>query len=160
MSKTEEKLKNLAAKNPASGWKEKVAFRIANKAWLKKSTRISLRILDAIDDKGWNQTDLAKALEVSRQQVSKLLKGRNDFKLSTIVKLEEVLGIQLQAILGDHEEVVSEEILREKVNQEMMEYHRRWAHTQQYFSLKNQKLNPQLVMAVEPSPEDDYALAG
>lgn len=160
MSKTEEKLKNLAAENPASNWKEKVAFRKENKAWLKKSTRISLRILDALDDKDWNQTDLANALGVSRQQVSKFVKGGNDFQLSTIVKLEEVLGIQLQAILADNESVVTEEIIREKVTQEITDYHRRWAHTQKYLSLKNQKSNPQLVMAVEPSPEDEYALAG
>lgn len=109
MSKTEEKIKNLAAENPASGWKEKVAFRKENKTWLKKSTHISLRILDALEDKGWNQTDLANALDVSRQQVSKLLKGENDFKLSTITKLEEVLGIQLQVILEDNEKVVKKE---------------------------------------------------
>ncbi|WP_162415863.1 helix-turn-helix transcriptional regulator [Cyclobacterium roseum] len=160
MSKTEEKIKNLAAENPASGWKEKVAFRIANKTWLKKSTRISLRILDALDDKGWNQTDLANILGVSRQHVSKLVKGRNDFKLSTIAKLEEVLEIRLQVILAENEQVVTEEIICDRVNQEIMDYHRKWALTQQYFSLKQQKTNPQLVMAVEPSSEDDYAKAG
>ncbi|WP_051260914.1 helix-turn-helix transcriptional regulator [Algoriphagus marincola] len=160
MSKTEEKLKNLATENPASGWKEKVKYRSQNKAWIKKSTRISLRILDALDENGWNQTDLAKALGVSRQLVSKMVKGPNDFQLSTISKLEEVLGIQLQAILAEDELVVTEEVIREKVNQEITDYHRKWAHTQQYLSLKNQKSNPQLVMVVEPSPEDDYALAG
>jgi len=120
MSKTEEKIKILAAENAASGWKEKVAFRLANKAWLKKSTRISLRILDALDDKGWNQTDLAMALGVTRQHVSKLVKGGNDFKLSTIVKLEEVLGIQLQVILAEGEQIVKEDLIRTQVNEENM----------------------------------------
>lgn len=160
MSKTEEKLKNLAAENPASGWKEKVEYRSQNKAWIKKSTRISLRILDALDEKGWNQTDLAKALGVSRQLVSKMVKGPNDFQLSTITKLEDILGIQLQAILAEDELVVTEEFIREKVNQEITEYHRRLVLTQQYFSLRNQKPNPQAVMAIEPMPEDEYALAG
>ncbi|MDO8968801.1 helix-turn-helix transcriptional regulator [Algoriphagus sp.] len=99
----EEKLKNLAAQNHPSNWKEKVEYRIKNKAWLKKSTRISFRILDALDDKGWNQTDLANALGVSRQQVSKLVKGDNDFKLSTIAKLEEILRIELLVILAGNE---------------------------------------------------------
>jgi len=160
MNKTEDKIKNLAAENPISGWKGKVVYRKENKTWLKKSTRISLRILDALDDKGWNQSDLAKALDVTRQQVSKIVKGGNDFRLSTIAKLEEVLEIQLQAILADNEQVVTDETIRDQVNQEITEYHRRWAHTQQYLSLKNQKSNPHLVMAVEPSPEDEYALAG
>lgn len=160
MSKTEEKLKNLATENPASNWKEKVEYRSQNKAWIKKSTRISLRILDALDDMKWNQTDLAKALGVSRQQVNKMVKGPNDFQLSTITKLEEVLGIQLQAILAEDELVVTEGIIREKVNLEITDYHRKWALTQQYFSLRNQKPNPQAVLAVEPMPEDEYALAG
>jgi ribosome-binding protein aMBF1 (putative translation factor) len=117
MNKTEDKIKQLAAENPTSGWKEKVTYRKENKAWLKKSTRISLRILDALDEKGWNQTDLANALNVTRQQVSKLVKGGNDFKLSTIAKVEEVLGIKLQVILADNEKVVTQEMIRDQVNQ-------------------------------------------
>ncbi|MDR7130175.1 transcriptional regulator with XRE-family HTH domain [Algoriphagus sp. 4150] len=160
MSKTEEKLKNLAAKNPPSNWKEKVAYRKENKAWLKKSTRIALRILDALDDKGWKQTDLAKALGVTRQQISKLVKGQNDYKLSTITQLEKVLKIQLQAILAENEQVMTEEMIKEKVKEEITDYHRKLTLTQQYFELKNQKPNPHTVMAVEPSAEDGYALAG
>ncbi|WP_075351244.1 helix-turn-helix domain-containing protein [Algoriphagus marinus] len=160
MSITEEKLKNLAAKNPTSNWKEKVAFRKENKAWIKKATRIALRILDALDDKGWNQTDLAKALGVTRQQVSKLVKGQNDYKLSTLTQLEKVLEIQLQAILAENEQVMTEEMIKERLNEEITDYHRKWVLTQQYFNLKNQKPNPQLVMAVEKASEDDYAMAG
>ncbi|WPR77038.1 helix-turn-helix transcriptional regulator [Algoriphagus sp. NG3] len=160
MSNTEEKLRNLAAKNPPSNWKEKVAFRKENKAWLKKSTRISLRILDALDDKGWNQTDLAKALGVTRQQISKLVKGQNDYKLSTITQLEKVLEIQLQAILAENEQVMTEEMIKDKVKEEITDYHRKLTLTQQYFELRNQKPNPHTVMAVEPSTEDGYALAG
>lgn len=73
-----------------------------------------MRILDALDDKDWNQTDLANALGVSRQYISKLVKGRNDFKLSTIAKLEEVLEIRLQVILAENEQVVSGERISEK----------------------------------------------
>lgn len=160
MSNTEEKLKNLAAKNPTSNWKEKVAFRKENKAWLKKSTRVALRILDALDDKGWSQADLARELGVTRQQVSKLVKGKSDFKFSTVSQLEKVLEIQLQAILAEGELVMSEEMIQERVNQGVTDYHRKLALTQQYFELKNQKSNPHTVMAVEPTSEDEYALAG
>jgi plasmid maintenance system antidote protein VapI len=65
--------------------------------------------LDTLDEKGWNQSDLAQALGVSRQQVSKMLKGENDFQLSTISRLEEVLGIELQVILAENEQVVLKE---------------------------------------------------
>ncbi|PZX57024.1 helix-turn-helix protein [Algoriphagus ratkowskyi] len=160
MSNTEQKLKNLAAKNPTSNWKEKVAFRKENKAWLKKSTRVALRILDALDDKDWSQADLARELGVTRQQVSKLVKGQSDFKFSTVSQLEKVLDIQLQAILAEGEVVMSEEMIEERVNQGVTDYHRKLLLTQQYFELKNQKSNPFTVMAVEPNSEDEYALAG
>lgn len=160
MSITEEKIKKLASENSTSNWKEKVAFRKENKAWLKKSSRIALRVLDALDEKRWNQTDLAKELGVTRQQVSKLVKGQNDFKLSTITQLEKALGIQLQAILADGEFVMSEEMIQERVNQGVTDYHKKWMMTQQYFVLKNQKSDPQTVMAVESINEDEYALAG
>ena len=160
MSKTEEKLKHLAAQNPPSKWKEKVAYRKENKTWIRKATRISLRVLDALDEKGWSQAQLARALEVTPQQVTKIVKGENDFKLSTVSKLEAVLGIQLQAILAPDEQVTTEEMIRVKVQEEIMDYHQRWAHTQQYLSLKYQKTDPQLVMAIEPASEDDFAMAG
>jgi transcriptional regulator with XRE-family HTH domain len=160
MNKTEEKIKKLAAENPVSDWKDKVAYRKENKDWLQKSTRIALRILDALEEKNWNQTDFANALGVTRQQVSKLLKGGNDFKLSTIAKIEEVLGIKIQAILAEDEIVVTEEIIRARVTNELAEYHRKWSLTQQYFNLKNIKINPSVVMALEPSEEDTYAKAG
>ena len=112
MSKTEEKLKHLAAQNPPSKWKEKVTYRKENKAWIRKATRISLRVLGALDEKGWSQAQLARALEVTPQQVSKIVKGENDFKLSTVSKLEAVLGIQLQIILAPDEQVMTEEMIR------------------------------------------------
>jgi len=95
MSKTEGKLKYLAAQNRPSNRKEKVAYRKENKARFKKSTRISLRILDALDEKVWSRADLARALEVTPRQVTKILKVASDLKLSPLAKLEAVLGIQL-----------------------------------------------------------------
>jgi ribosome-binding protein aMBF1 (putative translation factor) len=160
MNNTEEKLKNLAAKNPISTWKDKVTYRKENKAWLKKSTTVALRVLDALDHKGWSQSDLARELGVSRQQVSKLVKGQSDFKFSTVSQLEKALNIQLQTILLENEQVMTEEMIQERLNIEITDYHRKWSHTQHYFNLKNQKPNPHLVMAVEPSTEDDYAMAG
>ncbi|MEB2780015.1 helix-turn-helix transcriptional regulator [Algoriphagus sp. C2-6-M1] len=88
-------LKDLAAKNPSSNWKDKVVFRKENKVWLKSSRKIAWCILDALDDKGWNQKDLAKALSVTPKQVGQMVKGEFDFNLSTISKLERVLAIDL-----------------------------------------------------------------
>jgi len=155
MGPTEENLKNLAAKNPSSSWKDKVAYRKENKGWLKKSTRVAFRVLDALDDKGWRQSDLARELGVTRQQVSKLVKGQSDFKLSTVSQLEKVLNIQFQVILLDNEQVMTEELIQERLKIEITDYHRKWAYTQQYLKLKNKGTNPQVVMVVDPSSEDE-----
>jgi ribosome-binding protein aMBF1 (putative translation factor) len=85
----------------------KIVWRKANKDWLRKSVDIALRIMDALDDLGWNKARLAKELGVSPQQVSKYVKGEENFKLETICKLEKVLGIELITILTSDQEVVS-----------------------------------------------------
>lgn len=99
-------LQVLLEKSGMSPFHEKIAYHNANREWLNKSFEISLIILDAIDDKGWSQSQLAEKLEVSRQQVSKYLNGKNDFKLSTIAKLEGVLGIELITIFQADEFVM------------------------------------------------------
>jgi transcriptional regulator with XRE-family HTH domain len=86
---------------------KKVAWRKANKAWLRKSSEIALRILDALDELGWNKAKLAEALGVSPQQVSKYVKGEENFKLETLCKLEKVLRIKLITVLQADEEVVA-----------------------------------------------------
>ncbi|KYG75720.1 helix-turn-helix transcriptional regulator [Roseivirga spongicola] len=93
-------LADLKKDMPQSSFHEKVAFQRENKNWLDKSFEISLTILDAIDEKGWNQTQLADKLGVSRQRVSKMLKGQENFQLSTLVKLEEVLGVEFVQVDG------------------------------------------------------------
>jgi transcriptional regulator with XRE-family HTH domain len=85
---------------------EKVAWRKANKAWLRKSAAIALRILDALDELNWTKAKLAQEMGVSPQQVSKYVKGEENFKLETLCNLEKVLGIELVTILQSDEEVV------------------------------------------------------
>lgn len=110
MSNIEEKIKALATKNPKSNWKETVAYRKANKAWLRKSSEIALRILDALDDLGWSQTKLATKLDVTKQQVSKIVKGRENFTIESLVKIESVLGINLATVLQADEVIIKKEL--------------------------------------------------
>ncbi|EON75747.1 Helix-turn-helix protein [Lunatimonas lonarensis] len=124
MNKIEKRIKALASENPVSQWREKVAFRKANRSRLKDAARVALRILDALEEKGWSQAQLAKALEVTPQQVSKLLKGQSDYKFSTIEKLEGALGIKLHVVLADNEFVTTEEAFEQMVQEEVMAYRR------------------------------------
>jgi ribosome-binding protein aMBF1 (putative translation factor) len=106
MSDLNKKIADLASNSSQSSWKEKVEWRRANKDWLRKSSEVALRILDALDDLDWNKARLAKELGVSAQQVSRYVKGEENFKLETLCKLEKVLGVQLSTVLHEDEEVV------------------------------------------------------
>lgn len=79
----------------SSGWKAKAQFRRANSGWLKKSTDIALYILNDLEAKGISQADLARLLEVTPQQVSKIVKGQENLTLETISRLEQALDIEL-----------------------------------------------------------------
>ncbi len=106
MSELKKKIADLVSESSQSSWIEKVAWRKANKAWLGKSADIALRILDALEELNWNKAKLAYEMGVSPQQVSKYVKGEENFKLETLCKLEKVLGIELVTILQKDEEVV------------------------------------------------------
>jgi len=76
-------------------WLEKARYRRANRGWLRKSQKIAIRVLSVLDEKDMQQKELAEAMEVSPQQVSKIVKGKQNLTLQTISKLEQVLGISL-----------------------------------------------------------------
>ena len=71
--------------------------RIKNRARLKESQNIALKVLNKLDDLGWTQKRLAEELNVTPQQVSKIVKGKENLTLETQVKLQEVLNIPILA---------------------------------------------------------------
>lgn len=94
MSEIRKKIEEIAIDDKGS-WIEKARYRRDNRAWLRKSQRIAVRILSVLDEKGMQQKELAKALDVSPQQVSKIVQGKQNLTLETISKLEAVLGVKL-----------------------------------------------------------------
>lgn len=58
------------------------------------SKKIAFKIFYALKSQNKNQNDLAEILGVTPQNISKLLKGE-DYKISTLVKIEEALTINL-----------------------------------------------------------------
>lgn len=97
MSEIRKKIAEIAEKD-RSKWIEKARYRRENRNWLRKSQRIAVRVLSALREKGMNQTELAEKLDVSKQQVSKIVKGKENLTLKTITELENVLGIVLLEI--------------------------------------------------------------
>lgn len=89
-----EKLKALAI--PASKQAlDEAQWRRDNRDWLRKSFEISVHILAAIKARGWNQKQLAEAMGVSQQQVSKIVQGKENLTLQTIATLEKILERKL-----------------------------------------------------------------
>ncbi len=91
------KFEKLVDKNP-SGFISKFAEYKKNKKWLAKSSEIAINILEALRDKKISQKELAEKLEISAQQVNKIVKGHQNLTLETISKIEEALEISLIAI--------------------------------------------------------------
>ncbi|WKK85584.1 helix-turn-helix transcriptional regulator [Marivirga arenosa] len=92
MNTASEKLSTLSK---PSNWKEKLNYQLENEAWLDKSADISFSVLEVLDDLGESQAWLAEQLGLSKQYVSQIVKGNENLSLSTIFKLQEVLGIRL-----------------------------------------------------------------
>lgn len=74
-------------------WLEDAKYRRENRAWLRKSGFIALKVIKALEQQGLTQKDLAGKMKVSPQQVSKILSGKENITLETITKLETALGI-------------------------------------------------------------------
>ncbi len=82
--------------NKKSNWLKDALYRRSNKKWLNYSSQIARRILAKIeDDENQTQAELARTLNVSAQQISKIIKGQENLTLETIAKFSEALQIEL-----------------------------------------------------------------
>jgi transcriptional regulator with XRE-family HTH domain len=94
MNSPKEKLTQLSSGNQ-SNWLKNAEYRIKNK-WLSYSSQIARRILAAIEDReDLNQAKLADLLNVSPQQISKIVKGKENLTLETIYNLSQALQVEL-----------------------------------------------------------------
>lgn len=86
---------------PTYHWMNRVDYKKENRAWIRKSVNVALKVLDALDEEKLSKCELAEKLGVSRQKVSKILKGQENLTLETITKIEEVLGIKLVYVVDE-----------------------------------------------------------
>ncbi len=87
-----QKIAAIASKEP-SGWLKDAQWRSENRAWLKHSQAIALRILRTLRAKNMSQKELAEKIGVSPQQVNKIVKGQGKSHARNYSKLETALGI-------------------------------------------------------------------
>ncbi len=76
---------------------EKNRTRIKNRERLRESRQIALKVLNKLDDWGWSQKKLAEEMGVTPQEITKIVKGRENLTLETQVKLQAVLDIPILA---------------------------------------------------------------
>ena len=83
--------------------------RVKNRAMLRESQRIAMKVLMKLDELGWSQKELAKRMEVSPQQITKIVSGKENLTIETQVKLQTILDIPvLASYYESHTETLSE----------------------------------------------------
>lgn len=93
-----EKLNSIVSKQP-SRWQKDAQWRKENRAWLKKSAEIAVRVILELKEKKMSQKDLAERMGVSPQYINKMVKGKEKLSLETICKIESALNIKLISII-------------------------------------------------------------
>jgi transcriptional regulator with XRE-family HTH domain len=96
MKTNKEKFLDLVSKEKTDSSK-KNKERIAKRAMLRESRNIAFKVLERLDELGWKQNKLAEVMEVSAPYVNKLVKGKENFTLETLLKLQKVLNIPILA---------------------------------------------------------------
>lgn len=104
-----EKFLNLVSKEKSNTLDE-IQWRKENRDWLRKSQGIAFKILKALRDQKITQKELAIKLDVSPQQVNKWVKGKENFRLDTISKLETALGLDLVTVQDKKPEPMDEAV--------------------------------------------------
>ncbi len=94
MKTQKEKFKSLVSKETTTTVKRN-RNRIKNRARLRESQQIALKVLTKLDDIGWTQKKLAEEMGVSPQQITKIVKGGENLTLETQVKLQNILDIPI-----------------------------------------------------------------
>lgn len=79
------------------GTLERNRERIRNRAMLRESQQIALKVLLKLDDLGWSQKDLAEKMGVTPQQISKIVSGKENLTIETQIKLQNILDIPVLA---------------------------------------------------------------
>lgn len=97
MNSTIERLNAHKSSTP-SKWREEAQYRVENRAWLKYSQMIAMRVLDEMENKGLTQKEFAQRVGCSQQYISRILKGKENLSIETISKIEAALGVSILEI--------------------------------------------------------------
>ena len=85
---------------------ENLSIKLENTVWKSKAVSIALTVLALLDEQGISKQELAARMNVKPQYVSRIVKGKANITLETLVKLEQALGTTIVEIV-DPTEVIS-----------------------------------------------------
>lgn len=91
------KLQKISSPNK-SNWVEEAGESLAKQGVRRKARQIALRVLQILKEKNITQTELGQRMGVSRQQITKIVKGQENITLETIDKLEQALNATIITI--------------------------------------------------------------
>lgn len=80
-----------------TGTIERNRERIKSRAMLRESQKIAIKVLAKLDELGWSQKDLAREMDVSPQQITKIVSGKENLTIETQIKLQDILDIPILA---------------------------------------------------------------
>lgn len=85
--------------------------RIRNRAMLRESQQIAIKVLIKLDELGWSQKDLAREMGVTPQQITKIVSGKENLTIETQIKLQNILDIPVLASYYENNITERESIL-------------------------------------------------
>lgn len=80
--------------------------RIKHREMLRESRKIALKVLMKLDELGMKQRELAERMQVSPQQISKIVSGNENLTIETQIKLQNILNIPILASFYENQGVV------------------------------------------------------
>jgi len=91
-----QKLQTLVSKEKTETLKKNHS-RIKNREMLRESQQIAIKVLMKLEELGWAQKDLAREMQVSPQQITKIVSGKENLTIETQIKLQNILKIPILA---------------------------------------------------------------
>lgn len=95
MSKTDNNNLNDFVSKTATQWQEQVEYYHNNKRRIRRAQLFAIDLLDYLDEQKITQKELAERMNVSPQQVNKILRAKSNLTFDTLDKIEEALGITI-----------------------------------------------------------------
>ena len=88
---------NSIVKKTATQWKKRAAVDRKNRQNISRAQEFALELMDYMDDNSITQKSLALKMDVSSQQVNKILRAKANLTFETIDKIQDALGIKIES---------------------------------------------------------------